>query len=379
MKRPRLSNRPPTAGPGDVEAGTAAAPAYGPDLTRATPTVVTFGELLLRLATTGHDRLGQSGRLQLDFGGAEANVAVALCQLGIRSRFVSRLPDNAIATSGLRFMNGLQVDTSRVLFGGARMGIYFLEAGLSQRPSRVIYDRTGSSMSSIAVGDIQWEGVLDGCQWFHTSGITPALSASAAAATIEAITAAKRAGLKVSVDLNYRSQLWQWTDSPSQTMSALLDCADVVFTNEEDLDKVFGIKVPSPGAGTARLDPRHYALPCLELQNRFANLKAVAVTLRESVSASDNYWTAALSTPEGFYVSRRYHISPVLDRVGAGDAFAAASIRQMILGTASSQEVLEFATAAACLKHTIRGDWNLVSLDEIGRLIDGDGTGRILR
>ena len=316
------------------------------DTSPAEAGVVSFGELLLRLAAPDHGRLDRATQLDVHFGGAESNVAVALAQMGLRSRFVSRVPDNAIAKAGLGMMHGLRVDISRVIFGGDRLGIYFLESGVSQRPSRVIYDRSGSSMAAITAGEVDWGEVLHGHQWLHTSGITPALSQSAATACVEAVKAAKRASLTVSVDLNYRNQLWRWASSPTETMSALLDHADVVFTNEEDLDMVFGIKVPSPLTGGLALDPRRYSGPCSELQNRFPSLRAVAVTVRESVSASDNYWSAALSTKSGFYTSHRYHIMPVLDRVGAGDAFAAAAIRQMILGTADDQEVVEFAAAA---------------------------------
>ncbi len=349
------------------------------DATAAEAGVVSFGELLLRLAVPDHGRLDHAMQLDVHYGGAESNVAVALAQMGLRSRFVTRVPDNAVAKAGLAMMGALGVDTTRVTLGGDRLGIYFLESGVAQRPSRVIYDRAGSSMAAIAAGDVDWAEVLHGQQWLHTSGITPALSESAAAATLEAVKAAKRGGLTVSVDLNYRQQLWRWTSSPTETMAALLDHTDVVFTNEEDLDKVFGIKVPSPLTGGVALDPGRYSGPCAELRDRFPGLRAVAVTVRESVSASDNYWSAVLSTKAGFFSSRRYHIMPVLDRVGAGDAFAAAAIRQMILETADANDVVEFAAAAGCLKHSIRGDWNLVSLEDIHRLSEGDGSGRILR
>lgn len=341
--------------------------------------VVSFGELLLRLAAPDHDRLDRATQLEVQFGGAEANVAVALAQMGLRSRFVSRVPDNVIARAGLRLMQGLGVDISRISFGGDRLGIYFLETGVSQRPSRVLYDRSGSSMAEVTGSEFDWDRVVHGYHWLHTSGITPALSQSAALASLTAVKAAKRAGLTVSVDLNYRSQLWRWASSPAETMAALLDQADIVFSNEEDLVKVFGIKVPD-ALGTSRaLDPKRYSVPCSQLKSRFPNLRAVAVTVRESISASENYWSAVLSTRSGFYTSHRYHIAPVLDRVGAGDAFAAAAIRQLLLGTADDQDVVEFAAAASCLKHSVRGDWNLVSLEEIERLLQGDGSGRILR
>lgn len=341
--------------------------------------VVTFGELLLRLATPAHHLLEQASTLEVSFGGAEANVAVSLARFGVPVRYVTRVPDNLITRAGRRLMDGLRVDTSHIVTGGDRVGLHFVEPGIAQRPSRVVYDRTGSGMASIHTGDVSWTAALEGCAWFHTSGITPALSESAAAATIEAAVAAKASGLTVSIDLNYRAQLWQWSKTPGTVMADLVSHADVIFSNEEDLDKVFGIQVPRTGALTGELDPQRYARACAELQHRFPNLKAVAVTLREAVSASENYWSAVLATADGFHISQRYRIAPILDRVGAGDAFAAAAIRQMLSGSADPQAILDFAVAASCLKHSIRGDFNLVDVDDVDRLAGGDGTGRIVR
>jgi 2-dehydro-3-deoxygluconokinase len=341
--------------------------------------VVTFGELLVRLAAPNHQLLEQTSTLEFGFGGAEANVAVSLARLGVPVRYVTRVPDTPITRAGRRLMEGFHVDTSHVVTGGDRVGLYFVEPGIAQRPSRVIYDRAGSGMALIQPGEISWPSALHGCTWFHTSGITPALSASASAATLEALEAARSGGLTVSVDLNYRAKLWQWSNTPGEVMADLVRRAQIIFSNEEDLDKVFGIQVPRSEGPIEGLDPHRYAPACAELQHRFPNLKAVAVTLRESVSASVNYWSAVLATADGFYISQRYRIAPILDRVGAGDAFAAATIRQMLPGSANPQAVLDFAVAASCLKHSIRGDFNLVDVDDVDRLVGGDGTGRIIR
>ncbi len=352
---------------------------WGIGTTVAHPLVLTFGELLVRLATPDHQLLEQASTLGVSFGGAEANVAVSLARFGVPVRYVTRVPDNSITRAGRRLMEAFHVDTSHIVTGGDRVGLYFVEPGIAQRPSRVVYDRTGSGMALIQTGDVSWKAALEGCTWFHTSGITPALSESAAAATMEAVAAAQAGGLTVSIDLNYRAQLWQWSKTPGEIMAELVSHADIVFSNEEDMDKVFGIKVPRMGAQTEALEPQRYAPACAELQHRFPNLRAVAVTLRESVSASENYWSAVLATADGFHTSQRYRIAPILDRVGAGDAFAAAAIRQMLSGSANPQAILDFAVAASCLKHSICGDFNLVDADDVDQLAVGDGTGRIVR
>lgn len=341
--------------------------------------VITFGEFLVRLAAPHHQLLEQSSALEFGFGGAEANVAVSLARLGVPVRYVTRMPDTPVTRAGRRLLEGFHVDTCRVVTGGDRIGLYFVEPGIAQRPSRVVYDRTGSGMASIRAGDISWKAALQGCTWFHTSGITAALSEPASAATIEAVTAAEAAGLTVSIDLNYRNQLWQWTRTPAEVMTRLVSHADIVFSNEEDLAKVFGIEVPLNSERAGTLEPHRYAPACTELQHRFPNLRVVAVTLRESVSASENYWSAVLATADGFYVSQRYRIAPILDRVGSGDAFAAAAICQLLSGSADPQTVLDFAVAASCLKHSIDGDFNLVDVDDVNLLVNGGGTGRIVR
>ena len=341
--------------------------------------VVTFGELLLRLVPPDNRLLEQAPTFEVGFAGAEANVAVSVARFGLDACYVSRMPDNPMSRAGRRLLEGCGVDTSQVLDGGDRLGIYFVEQGVAQRPSRVLYDRGSSGMASIEPKQIPWSSVLDGCAWFHTSGITPALSQSAAAATAEAVIAARAAGATVSIDLNYRAQLWRWGRTPREVMTELVNETDVVVGNEEDLEKVFGIAVPAFRGPSLDLDPRAYEPACDALRRMFPQLRAVAVTVRTSVSASDNFWTGVLATDSGFFTTRRYHITPVLDRLGAGDAFAAGIIRGMLQNPGAPQATLDFAVAASCLKHSIRGDFNLLGVDEVLHLAHGDTSGRIVR
>ena len=338
--------------------------------------VVTFGELLLRLAPVRPLRLEQASSFEVSYGGAEANVAVGLACLGIRSRFVSRLPENPLGAAGRRHLRGFGVDTRWVLNGGQRLGLYFVEPGAAQRPSQVLYDRAASSLATIEPGMVPWAAALEGWQWFHTSGITPAISESAYATTIEGLAAARRLSLRTSVDLNFRAKLWDWGRSARTVMTEVIALADVVFCNELDLQTIFAI--PTPDADEAGIDPRSYEPACRELQRRFPNVTMVAMTLRTALSASHNRWTAIVVDGEAAYTARRYDVNPVIDRVGAGDAFAAAAISRM-LGGADHQEMVDFAAAASCLKHSIAGDFNVISVDEVRRLVAGDGSGRIVR
>ncbi len=345
----------------------------------SSPRVATFGELLGRLATPEHLRLDQATALDITFAGAEANVAVSLAVLGVGARFISRLPYNALATAALRTMRGFGVDTAHVVRGGSRIGLYFVEPGIAQRPSQVLYDRDSSAFAGIAPGMVSWPEALEGCTWFHTSGVSPAVSESAAAVTAEAIDAAKHAGLRVSLDLNHRAKLWQWGRNAGDVMAELVAKADVVFCNETDLEAVFGIPVPPATTGNADIDPSAYEPACASLRERFNNVQIVAVTVRGAVSASDNLWTAVLATGNDFYTSTRYRIAPILDRVGSGDAFAGAAISRLVQQPHALQEALDFAVAASCLKHSVQGDFNRVSEAEVLRLAGGDATGRIVR
>ena len=345
----------------------------------APPTVATFGELMVRLATPGHLRLAQATSLDVTYAGAEANVAVTLSAFGVPARFVSRLPDNPLGEAALAVLRSLGVDTAHVLRGGDRIGLYFVEPGIAQRPSQVLYDRAGSAFAEIPPGTVPWDEVLGGCGWLHTTGISPAVSRSAAAVSAEAVAAAKKAALTVSIALNHRAKLWNWGRSAGEVMAELIAQAAVVFCNETDLEAVFGIPVPAATTGNAAVEPSSYDPACRSLRQRFPNVEVVALSLRGAVSASENLWTGVLSTPSDFYTTTRYRITPILDRVGSGDAFAGAAISQLVQHPGAFQEALNFAVGASCLKHSIQGDFNRVSAGEVLRLTGGDATGRSVR
>ncbi|MBN2195074.1 MAG: sugar kinase [Polyangiaceae bacterium] len=340
------------------------------------PRVATFGELLLRLRTPGHQRLGQGSTLEASFGGGEANVAVSLAAFGYEARWVSAVPPNPIGDWALGELRRLGVDVSEVRRLGARLGLYFLEVGASQRPSQVVYDRAGSAISEVGPGDVDWPRVLAGAAWFHTTGITPALSPRAAAATEEALTTARRLGIPTSLDLNYRSKLWSEA-SAREVMTALMAYVDLVIANEEDAERVFGIRAGASAVTQGKLDRERYLDVTRDLFARFPSLRAAAITLRESYSATRNGWSALLAERETHAFARHYEID-VVDRVGAGDSFAAGLIHGRLSGMAP-QAAVEFAAAASALKHAIEGDFNRVSMDEVARLVAGDGAGRVSR
>jgi 2-dehydro-3-deoxygluconokinase len=345
------------------------AAAATPHVASDQPAVVTFGEIMLRLSPPHGHRLSQATSFEASFGGAEANVAVALAQWGVPSRFVTVVPDQPLGQAALNALRSHGVDTRHVLRQGARLGTYYLEAGAAQRPAQVIYDRAHSAIAELEPGQINWAAVLSGAGWLHWSGITPALSASAAEATRQLVQAAERAGLTVSLDLNYREKLWT-AERAREVLTPLMQSVDIVLGNEEDAAQVFGLRAAGP------LDAAAYRGVAEELLARFG-LKLVAITLRESLSASDNRWSACLHDGREFYVSRSYPIH-IVDRVGSGDAFAAGLIYALRAGR-DHRDALEFAVAAACLKHTIPGDFNLVSVAEVEALAAGATTGRIQR
>jgi 2-dehydro-3-deoxygluconokinase len=337
-------------------------------------TVVTFGELMLRLKTPGFSRFLQTQALEATFGGGEANVAVSLAQLGHDSRWVSAVPDNPIGDWALATLRGLGVDTQHVLRKGERLGIYFLEGGASQRASQVVYDRAGSAVSELGPRDLPWETLLGGARWFHTTGITPALSGGCAALALDALRTAESLGATTSVDLNFRKKLWSKAKA-REVMTGLMAHTKMLIANEEDCDSVFDIKAGSVESGS--LDRSRYVGVAQAVLARFPALERVAITLRESRSASDNGWSALLADRDGHAFSRHYDIA-VVDRVGAGDSFAAGLVHALIDGR-ERQSAVEFATAASALKHSIPGDFNLVSLTEIETLARGDGSGRVQR
>lgn len=340
--------------------------------------VVTFGEIMLRLSPPGFLRFDQAGSYEATFGGGEANVAVSLANFGETAEFVTRLPKNEIADACVATLRRYGVDTGSIVRGGERMGIYFLENGAVQRGAKVVYDRAGSSISTMAKGMVDWRKVLEGADWFHVTGITPAISQGAADVAIEAASTAKEMGITVSCDLNFRAKLWKYGKSAGEVMSDLVKYADVAIGNEEDAEKVFGIKAGDTDVSSGKVEAAKYEEVCLRLVERFPNIKRVGITLRGSFSASHNSWSGVLYDSGKLYTTRTYDITHIVDRVGGGDAFAAGLIYGL-RNYGEPQKALDFAVAAACLKHTIFGDLNLVSLDEVEKLAKGDASGRVSR
>ena len=344
---------------------------------KVTPTggLVTFGEIMLRLSPSDHRRFVQADSFDVTYGGAEANVAVALSNFGLNSRFVTALPDHEIGQAAVKSLRSQGVDTRFIQRHGNRIGIYYLEHGASQRSSKVIYDRAGSAIVQLKPGRIDWKAVFDGASWFHWTGITPALSDSCVAVIREALEVAKIHCLKVSVDLNFRKKLWS-EEKARSVMTPLMEFVDVCICNEEDADRVFGIKAEASDVEAGKLNTDAYSNVAKRLMEKFGFAK-VAITLRESFGASDNIWSGCLWNGKEFILSRKYEIQAV-DRVGTGDAFSAGLIYGCMTGK-PDREALEFAVAASCLKHAIPGDFCLVSVDEVERLAGGSGSGRIQR
>lgn len=339
--------------------------------------VVTFGEIMLRLKSPGAERLFQSPLMEATFGGGEANVAVSLANFGSEAAFVTVLPPGEIGDACIGELRRFGVDVSLIKRGAGRMGAYFLEAGASQRASKVIYDREYSAISLAKPGAFDWNKIFDGAGWFHITGITPAISRSAADLSLEALQAARRLGLTVSMDINYRKKLWNYGCPAEEVMTELVKYVDIVIANEEDIQKSLGISLDVDVA-SAELDREKYELLCGKLLDTYTNVKKVAVTLRESISADRNGWSACMHNGGRFIVSRRYAIDDIVDRVGGGDSFAAGFIHG--LGSRETdEEALEFAAAASCLKHSISGDFNRVSVAEVETLLSGDGSGRVQR
>lgn len=343
--------------------------------------VVTFGEIMLRLSTPGFERFRQARSFNATFGGGEANVAVSLANYGIEAEFISRLPNNEIADSCISELNKYGVKTNNIIRGGERLGIYFLETGAVARPSKVVYDRAHSSISTIDPGEINWEEILREAQWFHWTGITPALSQAAADATLKAIKAANKLGVKVSCDLNYRKNLWKYGKTPSEVMPALVEGCDIILGNEEDAEKVFGIKPLNFDAHdtAGHIESAEFRSVCEQMMVKFPRAKKVIITLRGSINANHNTWAGVLFDGLTLYVSKSYDITHIVDRVGGGDSFMGGLIYGLLTFKGDDQKALEFAVAASCLKHTIFGDFNLVTTDEVLNLMKGDGSGRVVR
>jgi 2-dehydro-3-deoxygluconokinase len=339
--------------------------------------VVSFGEIMLRLKTPGSERFFQSPVLEATFGGAESNVAVALARLGMNAEFVTALPTGPIGEACLRELRYQGVDVSHIVRKPGRMGIYFLENGANQRPSNVVYDRAHSAFADMAAGDIDWNAALEGAGWFHVSGISPAVSANCAEETLSAAKAARKNGILVSVDLNYRAKLWKYGVRPDEFMTKLAALADVLIGNEEDYQKSLGISGPKD-VGSGSIDLEGYSSMSRAVLAAYPSARHVAVTLRNSFSADHNDWSAMLTSRKETIVSKTYRITDIVDRVGAGDSFSAG----LIFGLASGYDdvkALEFAVAASCLKHSISGDFALFDFAEVSKLAGGDASGRVQR
>lgn len=338
---------------------------------------LTFGEIMLRLKAPNHERLFQSPRLEATFGGGEANVAVSLANFGLDAGFVSTLPHNDVGAAAIRELRSFGVDVTHIRRQGDRLGIYFLEAGANQRASTVVYDRAGSAIAAAQPGDFDWQSIFAGSRWFHITGITPALSASAAALSLEAVAAAKAHGLTVSCDFNFRGKLWKYGKTAPEVMTELVRHVDVGIANEEDCQKSLGVTVDI-NVESGKLDPRKYEALSAKMLELFPDLSIMAITLRESQSADRNGWSACLRDKDGFRLSERYEITDIVDRVGGGDSFAAGLIYGLN-AYEDRQQALEFAVAASCLKHSISGDFNRVSVPEVEKLMGGDASGRVQR
>ncbi len=337
--------------------------------------VITFGEIMLRLAPEGYYRFVQAEKYLATYGGGEANVAVSLANYGIDAAFVTKLPAHEIGQAGVNALRRFGVDTSFIARGGDRVGIYFVEKGASQRPSKVIYDRAGSSIAQASPADFDWDAIFDGANWFHFTGITPALGDTLAQICLEACKKAKEKNITVSCDLNYRKKLWS-REKAGQVMNELCKYVDVCIANEEDASDVFGIKAANTDITAGKVDHEGYKDVAKQLADRFGFQK-VAITLRSSISANDNNWAAMLYDGSQYYFSKSYPIH-IVDRVGGGDSFGAGLIYSCLNGFAP-QETIEFAVAASCLKHAIEGDFNMVSVSEVQNLAGGDASGRVQR
>ncbi|NMA22722.1 MAG: sugar kinase [Spirochaetales bacterium] len=340
---------------------------------------VTFGEIMLRLKSPGHERFFQSPSLEATFGGGEANVAVSLSILGKDAKFVTALPDNDIGQAALREVRKWGVDTSSIkMTEDGRVGIYFLETGANQRPSNVVYDREASSIALAKPSDFDFDAIMVDAVWLHLTGITPAISESAADSALAAMKSAKEAGVTVSVDLNFRKKLWKWGKTAPEVMRELVKYADVIVANEEDIQKCLGIEA-DVDVTSGELNTDVYKALTEEVKKQFPNLSVIAVTLRESRSADVNGWSAALNGKTGFYLSNSYEITDIIDRVGGGDSFSAGLIYALSEFGDDEERAINFAVASSTLKHSIGGDFNLSTKAEVEGLLKGDGSGRVQR
>jgi len=341
--------------------------------------VITFGEIMLRLTAPGHERFMQTPELGATFGGGEANVAVSLANYGIPVSFVTRLPENDLGSACAKELRGLGVDTEDIAWGGERMGIYFLEMGAVNRASKVIYDRAHSALSELTTGMIDWDQIFKDASWFHWTGITPAVSESAAQVCQEAIDAANKKGLTVSTDLNYRKNLWRWGKSAREVMPTLVQGCDIILGNEEDAAMALDIHPDGVDVTSGALEAEAYLSVSKKIMKQVPRCKKVITTLRGSISASHNTWSGVLYDGSKLYKAPEYNITHIVDRVGGGDSFMGGLIYGLLTYGEDLQSALNFAVAASCLKHTIYGDYNRVSVAEVEKLMGGDASGRVSR
>jgi 2-dehydro-3-deoxygluconokinase len=336
---------------------------------------------MLRLAPQGYLRFSQASSFDVVYGGGESNVAVSLANYGVPVDFVTRLPNNDIGQCAMMELRKRGVGVEKIIYGGERLGIYFLETGAVSRGSKVVYDRAHSAISEIKPGMIDWEQVFDGAGWFHWTGITPAISQGAADVCLEAVKVAKRLGVTISTDLNFRAKLWNYGGNREAIMTELTSYCDIILGNEEDAEKHFGIKPEGLDITTQGHDVKAEAFlsVCKQLMKKFPNAKKVITTLRGSISASHNTWAGVLYDGNNMYETRQYQITDIVDRVGGGDSFMGGLIYGLLTYTEDDQKALDFAVAASCLKHTIKGDANLVTVDEVEKLMGGDASGRVVR
>ena len=341
--------------------------------------IVSFGEIMLRLSTPEHQRFTQTNSFVASFGGGEANVAVSLANFGLDAEFVTRLPQNDMGQAAMMDLRKYNVGTKNIVWGGDRLGIYFLETGAVARPSKVLYDRAHSAIAEIEPGMINWEKVFEGVTWFHWTGITPAISEGAAKVCLEAIQVANKKGITVSCDLNYRKNLWKYGKKASEVMPELVKGCDVILGNEEDAEKVFGIKPEGVDVSKGHVEGAAYESVGRQLMQKFPSAKKVIITLRGSVSADHNSWSGVLWDGNKLCQAPTYQITHIVDRVGGGDSFMGGLIYGLITYKDDDQKALNFAVAASCLKHTIHGDYNQVTVGEVEQLMKGDGSGRVVR
>ena len=341
--------------------------------------VITFGEIMLRLATPDYLRFSQAHSFDATFGGGEANVAVSLANYGMDVHFVTRLPENDIGNMAVAMLRNHSVNIDDIVRGGDRVGIYFLETGAVSRGSKVVYDRNNSAFAEIQMGMINWDSVFEGADWFHWSGITPAVSEEAANVCMDAIKKANEKGITVSTDLNYRKNLWNWDKTAEEIMTGMVERSDIILGNEEDAEKVFGIHAEGLDGKGGEVDGVSYQTVVSQLMTRFSRAKKVIITLRGSVNANHNTWSGVLWDGTELYQAPVYQITHIVDRVGGGDAFMGGLIYGLHAFSGDDQKALNFAVAASCLKHTIKGDFNLVTVAEVEKLLSGDTSGRVSR